>query len=309
MKKKTYTSKRKLDNLPEGSVITFGEFTSFSLTYRKIEDGWAHYKNLSLYRFPLSSQELAADGEPFRVVFEPTETNYMLENNSNVILENVHKAAECVGDTCAIHKKTKHHMRGMPQVWRPDRGIIERRCPHGVGHVDPDSPFPKGSYEWIHGCCGFACCVDPKLREKSKKMGTYSTIHSNDLHIPAIVRPIAVDRDDDLFKGFDWVAQVLEMNLSTDTSKELGKPEVEYITNIDNIMDATYNDMKMYYFAENLPKFVEVVNKACDEPVTGSFIVVGEEHNFTEYEVTADGKCYQYNLDMKPVRKNPVTLN
>ena len=306
MKNKTYTSKRKLDNLPTGSVV---EYTGGEV-YRKIEDGWARYRDLTSYQHPLASTELvqSVNKAPFLVLFEPTPTTYMLEN-STVVLKNVHKESDCVGDTCVIHKKTKHRMRGMPQVWRPDRGIIERRCLHGVGHPDPDSSFPEGSYAWIHGCCGFACCVDPKLREKSKKMGTDSTIHSNDLHIPAIARPIVVDRDDDLFKGFDWVAQVLEMNLSTDTSKELGKPEVEYITDIDNIMDATYNDMKMYYFAENLPKFVEVVNKACDEPVTGSFIVVSEDHNFTEYEVTADGKCYQYNLDMKPVRKNPVTLN
>lgn len=309
MKNKTYTSKRKLDNLPEGSVITFGEFTDFSLSYRKIEDGWAHYKNSGLYRFPITSQELAADGEPFWVFFEPTETTYMLENNSNVILENVHKAAECVGDTCAIHKKTKHRMRGMPQVWRPDRGIIERRCLHGVGHPDPDSPFPKGSHEWIHGCCESACCVDPKLREKSKKMGMDSTVHSNDLYIPKIIRPIAVDSDDDMYRGFAWVSSVLEMDLRTDTTKELGKSSVEYVVGIDNSADETYNGTKMYNFSTDLPKFVEVVNKACDEPVTGSFIVVSEEHAYTEYEITADGKCTRYELDMQPVRKNPFQLN
>ena len=160
MKKKTYTSKRKLDNLPEGSVV---EYTGGEV-YRKIEDGWARYRDLTSYQHPLVSTELtqSANKTPFIMLFEPTETTYMLENNSNVILENVHKAAECVGDTCAIHKKTKHRMRGMPQVWRPDRGIIERLCEHGVGHVDPDSPFPKGYYEWIHGCCESACCVNPK---------------------------------------------------------------------------------------------------------------------------------------------------
>ena len=160
LKNKTYTSKRKLDNLPEGSVV---EYTGGEV-YRKIEDGWARYRDLTSYQHPLVSTELvqSANKAPFIVLFEPTETTYMLENSNNVILENVHKAAECVGDTCAIHKKTKHHMRGMPQVWRPDRGTIERLCEHGVGHVDPDSPFPKGSYEWIHGCCESACCVNPK---------------------------------------------------------------------------------------------------------------------------------------------------
>lgn len=164
MKSKTYTSKRKLDNLPEGSVI---EFTTNSDLYRKIEDGWARYRDLTSYQHPLSSTELAqsANKAPFLVLFEPTPTTYMLEN-SNVVLKNIHKESDCVGDTCVIHKKTKHHMRHMPQLWRSDRGIMERVCEHGVGHADLDSPWPRGSYEWIHGCCESACCVDPKTKRK-----------------------------------------------------------------------------------------------------------------------------------------------
>lgn len=29
-------------------------------------------------------------------------------------------------------------MREWPMNWRSDRGIMERICPHGVGHIDPD---------------------------------------------------------------------------------------------------------------------------------------------------------------------------
>ena len=153
MKSKVSTSARKLDNLPTGSVV---EYTGGEV-YRKIEDGWARYHDLTSYQHPLSSTELvqSANKAPFLVLSEPTPTTYMLEN-SNVVLKNVHKESDCVGDTCVIHKKTKHHMRHMPQLWRSDRGIMERVCEHGVGHPDPDSPWPRGSYEWIHGCDG--CC-------------------------------------------------------------------------------------------------------------------------------------------------------
>lgn len=42
--------------------------------------------------------------------------------------------------------------------WRPDRGIMERVCEHGVGHPDPDDVKVQagGWTETIHGCDG--CC-------------------------------------------------------------------------------------------------------------------------------------------------------
>lgn len=39
-----------------------------------------------------------------------------------------------------------------PQHWRGDRHLMERICPHGVGHPDPDDINPDG----VHGCDG--CC-------------------------------------------------------------------------------------------------------------------------------------------------------
>lgn len=65
---------------------------------------------------------------------------------------------------CALHKRTDHSMRSFMQHWRDDRGIIERICPHGVGHPDPDQwhYFKKrlgkkrASAEFVHGCDG--CC-------------------------------------------------------------------------------------------------------------------------------------------------------
>lgn len=64
-----------------------------------------------------------------------------------------HSAEVCAGPPCPIHKCTDHHMRGFPQHWRDDRRLMERVCPHGVGHPDPDDP----SEDRVHGCDG--CCV------------------------------------------------------------------------------------------------------------------------------------------------------
>lgn len=72
--------------------------------------------------------------------------------------------------SCVIHNPTNHSMKDFPTHWRSDRQLIERICPHGVGHPDPDhmaflerNPqfIPKGSSYWaegIHGCDG--CCVN-----------------------------------------------------------------------------------------------------------------------------------------------------
>jgi hypothetical protein len=80
-------------------------------------------------------------------------------------IHNIHKETkECRTYGCVIHNPTKHHMRGFLTSWRSDRFIMERVCPHGVGHLDPDN------YNWIernygtltaqsesfHGCDG--CC-------------------------------------------------------------------------------------------------------------------------------------------------------
>lgn len=83
--------------------------------------------------------------------------------NSKEVLKSVHPKDSCAGDYCPIHNRSNHHMRKFPQHWRADRGIIERICPHGIGHPDPDqSAFFKKVYgkdawaQWVHGCDG--CC-------------------------------------------------------------------------------------------------------------------------------------------------------
>lgn len=77
----------------------------------------------------------------------------------------VHQGQECEGRPCVIHAPSDHSMRGMPLIWRWDRGIFERQCTHGIGHPDPDQePYwrerggqARVDSETIHGCDG--CCA------------------------------------------------------------------------------------------------------------------------------------------------------
>ena len=70
---------------------------------------------------------------------------------------NTHDSDICIGEYCTIHNRSNHSMRSFPQNWRPDwGGFMERFCPHGIGHPDPDElsvmEFVNG-----HGCDG--CCA------------------------------------------------------------------------------------------------------------------------------------------------------
>ena len=65
----------------------------------------------------------------------------------------VHPWSACHGSSCVIHAPSDHPMRDFPTHWRADRGMMERICPHGAGHPDPDDP----SDDRTHGCDG--CCA------------------------------------------------------------------------------------------------------------------------------------------------------
>lgn len=74
----------------------------------------------------------------------------VLENTDNYMF--THLPGDCMGKTCTIHNRSDHGMRSFPQSWRFDRGIMERLNPFGGACPDPDSPWPSGSNEWVHGC-------------------------------------------------------------------------------------------------------------------------------------------------------------
>jgi hypothetical protein len=73
-------------------------------------------------------------------------------DGSGRLLINVHSSDACAGEYCTIHNPSKHLMSEFPQVWRDDVKFMERICPHGIGHPDPDERVSNQ----IHGCCG--CC-------------------------------------------------------------------------------------------------------------------------------------------------------
>ena len=76
-----------------------------------------------------------------------------LENSTDVWV--VHNEDRCRGEACTIHNHSDHHMRTWRQYFRDDRNMMERICPHGIGHPDPDDPTENR----IHGCDG--CCKPP----------------------------------------------------------------------------------------------------------------------------------------------------
>ena len=77
-----------------------------------------------------------------------------LHEHTDSVLINVHSLSECArrsrrDSSC----RSDHAMRSFPQSFRSDAGFIERICPHGIGHPDPDDPFAPS----VHGCDG--CCA------------------------------------------------------------------------------------------------------------------------------------------------------
>jgi hypothetical protein len=79
----------------------------------------------------------------------------------------MHKKEDCT-PPCAVHGPSEHHMKTWKLIWRDDRGIFERICPHGVGHPDPDTmAYLRKLHandevlmdDGVHGCDG--CCKPP----------------------------------------------------------------------------------------------------------------------------------------------------
>lgn len=76
-----------------------------------------------------------------------------------------HSPDLCAGEWCVLHNPSDHHMVTWPKVLKMST-MIERQCPHGIGHPDPDSVayfnrrWPEGrGYHGMHGCDG---CCGPK---------------------------------------------------------------------------------------------------------------------------------------------------
>lgn len=90
-------------------------------------------------------------------------TTVILEGGETV---EAHPPETCAGEVCCIHNPTDHHMRKWKQHWRSDRGIMERICPHGVGHPDPDDLSIREGGDNRHGCDG--CCKGASYPERQE---------------------------------------------------------------------------------------------------------------------------------------------
>jgi hypothetical protein len=77
----------------------------------------------------------------------------------------IHSKEKCAGRFCTFHNSSEHHMRDWPMNVRLDKSaLVERVCPCGVGHPDPDSVAFLGrtdKYIGVHGCDG---CCSPRER-------------------------------------------------------------------------------------------------------------------------------------------------
>ena len=80
----------------------------------------------------------------------------------NAVLRNVLSAVKCAGRQCVLHYPSDHHMREWPTMYRAEKGLMERICPHGIGHPDPDDAayhVSRGAmWTTVHGCDG--CCKE-----------------------------------------------------------------------------------------------------------------------------------------------------
>ena len=101
---------------------------------------------------------LRPDGEMWTIENAAEET-FGVQGGPTVLL-NVHPRTACAGEHCVLHNPSDHALRDAPLNWRGDRNLMERTCPHGIGHPDPDSVAYLETVgiegAGVHGCDG--CC-------------------------------------------------------------------------------------------------------------------------------------------------------
>lgn len=107
-------------------------------------------------------QVLVRTSEDFATAMSQGTKEFYQDGFGNILM--VHKRTEGCDESCVIHNPSDHPMKDFPTLWRADRQLMERVCPHGVGHPDPDHISFNGKIhgvenavvESVHGCDG--CC-------------------------------------------------------------------------------------------------------------------------------------------------------
>jgi len=103
--------------------------------------------------------------------FDPDENTYT--TGTGQVIVRVHDAKHCVGRGCVIHHPSDHHMKDWPTNWRTGGPFdikpphMERICPHGIGHPDPDEIVDGID---VHGCDG---CCSPVKKHHVRCDGTH----------------------------------------------------------------------------------------------------------------------------------------
>jgi len=92
-----------------------------------------------------------------RIPRRPTAKGFDVSHNAVTI----HPPSRCAGFHCPWHNPSDHHMNTWTRTIRTDRhNLMERVCPHGIGHPDPDSLEWLGRIgvpdDGVHTCDG--CC-------------------------------------------------------------------------------------------------------------------------------------------------------
>lgn len=94
-----------------------------------------------------------------------TDDDYELLSLGGGYFLRTHPESKCAGSRypCCVHRPSDHALKDAPLNWRGDLGLMERLCPCGIGHPDPDDLEYKrrimgaeyNRYAFgVHGCCG-----------------------------------------------------------------------------------------------------------------------------------------------------------
>jgi hypothetical protein len=86
------------------------------------------------------------------------------------MLFNVHAKETCRG-WCVIHNPMPGPWDEWPTHWRDDMGIMERLCPHGIGHPAAEELVNSFSIG-VHPCDGCPCSL-PDLEPMATHTGFY----------------------------------------------------------------------------------------------------------------------------------------
>jgi hypothetical protein len=96
------------------------------------------------------------------------ETIIEVRLDDGIILRGVHAREDCKAP-CPIHNPSDHHMKLWPTGWQLGvdqfKGYMERECPHGHKHPDPDSllyTLGTGGRVVVDHTCTCGCCDSRK---------------------------------------------------------------------------------------------------------------------------------------------------